>query len=49
MRISFNAPLPALAIAYRLYQDASRTVDLMARNAVPHPAFMPTTIEALQS
>lgn len=44
---SFAAPLPAAVIAYRLYQDATRADELVARNMPPHPAFMPRRIEAL--
>lgn len=36
-----QAVLPALVLAHRIYQDASRADDLMARNAVRHPAFVP--------
>jgi prophage DNA circulation protein len=46
--LSFNANLPALVLAYRLYGDATRAGDLVARNSlVPDPGFMPSTIEAL--
>jgi prophage DNA circulation protein len=39
--------MPALALAYRLYQDISR-VDQLVNFADPiHPAFMPTTFKAL--
>jgi prophage DNA circulation protein len=44
----FNASLPASVIAYRLYGDATRASDLIARNdANPHPLCMPVVIEAL--
>jgi prophage DNA circulation protein len=43
----FGAQQPALVLAYRLYQDASRADDLIARNDPPHPGFMPASIEAL--
>lgn len=43
----FNARLPAVVLAYRLYQDSNRAGDLLARNDCPHPSFMPTVIEAL--
>jgi len=46
-RAKFNAALPALVIAYRLYGDATRYGDILARNPVPHPGFMPLEIEAL--
>lgn len=35
------AVLPALVLAHRVYQDASRADELADRNAVPHPAFVP--------
>lgn len=43
------APMPSLAEAYRLYQDASRSDDLIARVNPIHPAFMPTEFQALSS
>ena len=33
--------LPALVLAHRIYNDAKRADELVDRNAVPHPAFMP--------
>ena len=39
--------LPSLFWAWRLYGDPTRAVELMARNGVPHPSFMPTDFEAL--
>jgi len=39
--------LPSLALAWSLYQDISRARELVDRNAVRHPAFMPTQFEAL--
>ena len=39
---SFNVRMPAIALAYRLYQDASRTRDLISRANAAHPLFMPT-------
>jgi prophage DNA circulation protein len=42
--VTFNAPLPALTIAQRLYRDGTRS-DGLIRAVVPwHPAFCPTTI-----
>jgi prophage DNA circulation protein len=38
--------LPAVVIATRLYGDANRDAELVARNAAPHPNFMPMSIEA---
>jgi prophage DNA circulation protein len=36
-----------LALAYRLYQDATRASELVALNDAPHPLFMPTSGKAL--
>jgi prophage DNA circulation protein len=33
--------LPALVLAHRIYQDANRADELVARNDVSHPAFVP--------
>jgi len=46
-----SAPLtmPALWWAQRLYGDAGRADELVARNQVKHPAFMPVQFEALAS
>lgn len=33
--------LPALVLAHRVYQDAGRADELVARNAIKHPAFVP--------
>lgn len=35
------AVLPAVVLAHRVYQDATRADELVARNAVRHPAFVP--------
>ena len=42
-------PMPALALAYRLYGDATRYDDLVARADPVSPLFMPLTIEALSA
>jgi len=42
-------PLPALALAYRIYSDASRYEELMADNKVIHPLFMQSTVRALSA
>jgi len=46
----FSRTLPALVAAHRIYGDASRETDLVARNDVRHPGFVPggTALEALQ-
>lgn len=46
---SFPAPLPALVLAWRLYQDAGRADELIARNHAVHPGFLPAQGEALAS
>lgn len=45
--VTGNAPLPALWWAWRLYADPDRAAELVARNGVKHPAFMPVAFEAL--
>lgn len=45
VRIGGN--LPSLALAYRLYGDATREPGLVARANVIHPGFMPASFEAL--
>jgi hypothetical protein len=37
----FYTPLPTLAIAYKLYADASRADEVRAENKIVHPAFSP--------
>ena len=41
--------LPSLALAYRLYGDATREPGMVARANVVHPGFMPAAFEALSS
>lgn len=40
-RYALPGPLPALALAQRLYADAARADELVALARVPHPAVMP--------
>lgn len=47
--VSFAKPLPALTLANRLYQDASRAEALVKMADPIHPAFMPTSFKALTS
>ncbi|MGN6518663.1 MAG: DNA circularization protein [Dokdonella sp.] len=47
--VSVAAPLPSLVLAQRLYRDASRADELVARAMPRHPAFMPVTFEALNA
>lgn len=48
MLVNTVTPLPALTLAHRLYQDASRANELIQEASVPHPAFMPTTMKVLR-
>lgn len=47
--LSLGGAMPALVLAQRLYRDPGRAPELVARNAAPHPLFMPTEIQALAS
>jgi len=47
MTVTTAVPLPAPVLAYQLYGDATRADDLIARADPPHPAFLPTTLQAL--
>lgn len=49
LNLTFGAQQPALVLAYRLYQDATRADDIVARNNPVHPSFLPVRIEALSS
>ena len=42
-----NRSLPSLWWAWRLYQDPTRAIELVARNDVAHPSFMPLGFQAL--
>lgn len=48
MQFNSAQPLPALTLANRLYQDVSRTDELIQESSVPHPAFMPTSMKVLR-
>jgi prophage DNA circulation protein len=45
--VTMPASLPSLVLAQRLYRDATRETELVARAVPIHPAFMPRTFEAL--
>ena len=47
--VQANGSMPSLYWAFRLYDDANRADELIDRNDVPCPAFMPSTFEALRS
>jgi prophage DNA circulation protein len=44
---NFNATLPALTLANRIYRDATRSDELVVQAAPIHPAFCPTSFKAL--
>lgn len=46
---SFNATLPALTLANRMYRDSTRSDELVSQASPVHPAFMPTQFNALSS
>jgi prophage DNA circulation protein len=45
--VTLPAPMPALTVAQRIYRDASRSDEVIAAAAVPHPAFLPTVLQVL--
>lgn len=45
---SFPSPLPSLALANRIYRDASREEQLVRQVDPRHPLFMPTSFAALK-
>jgi len=45
--VSANRSMPSLWWAWRLYQDPSRSAEIIARNRVPHPAFCPQRLQVL--
>jgi prophage DNA circulation protein len=47
--VNLQLPLPSLVIAHRLYLDASRSDQIAAEAGAIHPAFCPTTFQALAS
>ena len=47
IQLEANQSMPSIFWAYRLYQDPQRSVELVARNRVAHPSFMPAAFEAL--
>lgn len=49
VQMSLNEAMPALYLAWRIYQDPNRAQELADRNDAPHPFFMPTTFEAQTS
>lgn len=49
MTVEAAIEMPAIVMAYRLYEDPARADELVTRNRVKHPQFMPLTFEALAS
>jgi len=47
--VNLQLPLPSLVIAQRLYRDVSRSDQIAAESGAIHPAFCPTTFQALAS
>lgn len=47
--MTFNAPMPALVLAHRIYDDATRGDQLVQQVQPIHPLFMPMTFQALAS
>lgn len=47
IRVATTTSVPSSALAWSLYADPARAEDLVARNRVGTPLFMPTSIEAL--
>ncbi|HBA7856845.1 TPA: multidrug DMT transporter permease, partial [Escherichia coli] len=46
MKVTSRSPQPSLALANRLYQDASRADELVQAVSPVHPAFMPLSFTA---
>ncbi|AIO23675.1 DNA circularization protein [Burkholderia cepacia] len=44
---NFAAPLPALVLANRIYRDSTRSDGLVQQADAVHPAFLPTSFQAL--
>lgn len=47
--VTAQVSLPSVVAAWALYQNPTRDRELVARNGVKHPSFMPETFEALVS
>jgi prophage DNA circulation protein len=47
--VSLPSSLPSLVVAYRLYQDSTRANQVAVAADVPHPAFLPTSLQVLAS
>jgi prophage DNA circulation protein len=49
LNYQFAAPSNTLVLAYRLYSDASRADQVLQENKIVHPAFAPSTGQALSA
>lgn len=47
VRVETGVSLPSVVLAYRLYGDPERSIELVARNRVATPAAMPVVFEAV--
>ena len=47
VKVGANRRMPSLWWAHRLYTNAERSSELVARNGVAHPSFMPTEFDAV--
>lgn len=47
VRVETGVPLPASLVAWQLYGDPTRAGELVRRNGVATPFFMPTSLEAI--
>jgi prophage DNA circulation protein len=47
VQLSLPQSMPSMAIAQRLYRDASRSDEITAEAGCPHPAFCPTSFKVL--
>jgi len=45
IRLTLPVSLPALVLAYELYDDATREADIVARNKISDPLFLPSGVE----
>lgn len=48
LKIALNRPMPAVVLAYRIYNDATKADELIRRNSMEHPLYSPLEIEALR-
>jgi prophage DNA circulation protein len=49
VRVEIGARVPSTLMAWKLYQDPARAGELLERNGIATPAYMPETFEALSA